>query len=65
MYRLYGLKNCDTTRTADMDRPKALELMLEQPALIKRPLLAGSGELVLGFSDDDYARFVADRQSIE
>lgn len=41
---------------AGMDENKALALMLAQPALIKRPLLAHeNGTLHLGFSPDQYS----------
>lgn len=40
----------------DMTEAKALSLMLEQPAMIKRPLLEHNGKYYLGFSDADYQR---------
>lgn len=44
---------------ADVDQDKAIALMLEQPAMIKRPLVAiAEGDYLLGFSEDAYqARF--------
>jgi arsenate reductase len=35
---------------------KAIALMLEQPSMIKRPVLEiGSGKIMVGFKPDDYA----------
>ncbi|HEX8613071.1 MAG TPA: ArsC family reductase [Telluria sp.] len=44
----------DERRAAIVDKASALELMLEQPSVIKRPVLAGAGKLSVGFSDDQY-----------
>jgi arsenate reductase len=41
---------------ADLDRGKALALMLAHPALVKRPLLVAEGRTLLGFSPDQYAK---------
>lgn len=41
---------------ADLDRDKALALMLVHPALIKRPILAAAGRTLVGFTPDQYAR---------
>ena len=45
----------DSVKT-DIDRESALEVMLENPAIIKRPILAYGENLLLGFSDDQYAK---------
>ena len=37
-----------------LDEPSALQLMLEQPALIKRPLLRMDDTYLLGFDEDRY-----------
>ena len=37
-----------------INRSRALKLMLDQPAIIKRPLLAVNRQLHLGFSADTY-----------
>lgn len=43
---------------ADLDASKAKALMLDQPAMIKRPVLDANGSLSVGFKADDYqARF--------
>ena len=38
-----------------IDRDSALALMLDNPALIKRPILAGRGPLLAGFDSQRYA----------
>ena len=37
---------------ADLDREKAIALMLAQPSMIKRPIVEGDGVLVAGFKPD-------------
>ncbi len=37
-----------------VDRTRALQIMLDNPAIIKRPVLAVSRQLYLGFSADNY-----------
>ena len=39
---------------AVIDKETALNLMLENPAIIKRPILAYAGSFELGFSNDTY-----------
>ena len=41
---------------ADLDKPKALKLMMEQPSLIKRPVLEYGGQVTVGFKPDIYAK---------
>lgn len=41
-------------RTAELDRDRALALMLEQPALIKRPVAVRGDDLRLGFREADW-----------
>ena len=43
----------DETRN-NINRDNAIEAMLENPALIKRPILALNGKLHVGFSDQQY-----------
>lgn len=40
---------------ADIDRAKAIALMLAHPSMIKRPLLETGGTPVLGFRPETYA----------
>jgi arsenate reductase len=42
----------------DLNREYAMELMLENPTLIKRPLLRTHQKLVIGFTAIDYARLL-------
>jgi Spx/MgsR family transcriptional regulator len=46
-----GLPEADK---AGIDAAKAIELMLAQPSMIKRPVLAGDGRLLVGFKPDVY-----------
>jgi len=39
----------------DLDREKAIALMLDQPSMIKRPVLEADGKLLIGFKPDLYA----------
>ncbi|MFW2830048.1 ArsC family reductase [Sphingomonas sp. ID0503] len=39
---------------ADIDRDKAVALMLAQPSMIKRPVLEGDGKLIVGFKPAEY-----------
>ncbi len=40
---------------ANLTRAKAIELMLEQPSMIKRPVLERGKTLLVGFSPDRYS----------
>jgi arsenate reductase len=44
----------EARRAAVADKASALELMLESPSVIKRPVLAMAGTLCVGFSDERY-----------
>ncbi|MNY38157.1 putative reductase [compost metagenome] len=44
---------------ADLDQAKAIELMLAQPSMIKRPVLDLGGKTVIGFKPDIYAAAIA------
>jgi arsenate reductase len=48
-------KLSDERRAAIVDSASALALMLENPSVIKRPVLAGAGPLAVGFSAEQYA----------
>lgn len=39
----------------DLDQAKAVSLMLDQPAMIKRPVLDVDGQITVGFKPDVYA----------
>ena len=72
--RLYGIKACDTMKKArtwldehgqddaakaDLDQAQAIELMLAQPSMIKRPVLDLGDRTLIGFKPDLYAAAVA------
>jgi len=42
----------------DLTEVKAIALMLEQPSMIKRPVLETSGRIVVGFTPDVYEKTV-------
>lgn len=44
---------------ADLDESRAIELMLAQPAMIRRPVLEGGDVLLAGFRAEDYALALA------
>jgi Spx/MgsR family transcriptional regulator len=39
---------------ADLDAEKAIALMLEQPSMIKRPVVEADGKLLVGFKPEIY-----------
>ncbi|GLR60853.1 MULTISPECIES: ArsC family reductase [Rhizobium] len=39
----------------DLTREKAIQLMLDQPSMIKRPVLEAKGKLLIGFKPEIYA----------
>lgn len=41
----------------DLDRDKAIALMLKHPSMIKRPVLEADGRLLIGFKPELYERF--------
>jgi arsenate reductase (glutaredoxin) len=48
----------DEQRAAVVDKASALELMLANPSVIKRPVLEGAGRLTVGFSPEAYQRLL-------
>ncbi|WP_172807319.1 ArsC family reductase [Endozoicomonas ascidiicola] len=44
---------------ASINKERALELMLEQPAMIKRPLLDTGATKILGFSEKQYSHLLS------
>ena len=49
-------RNLPDEKKRDLDRDKAIGLMIEQPSMIKRPVLdLGDGRLLVGFKADAYA----------
>lgn len=48
-------KKLSEAERADVDEAKALQLMAQYPALIKRPVLDTGKQLLVGFSPESYA----------
>jgi Spx/MgsR family transcriptional regulator len=48
-------RKLDDERKADLDQSKAIELMLAQPSMIKRPVLDLGDRTLIGFKPDIYA----------
>ncbi|MDE0934059.1 MAG: arsenate reductase, partial [Novosphingopyxis baekryungensis] len=40
---------------ADIDAAKAARLMAANPSMIKRPVIEGAGDLIVGFDEQVYA----------
>ena len=49
-------RKLDDAQKADLDQDKAIALMLAQPSMIKRPVLARDGKLTVGFKPETYAQ---------
>lgn len=47
-------KKLPDEKKVDLDGTKAIGLMVEQPSMIKRPVLALGGKLLVGFRPDRY-----------
>jgi len=52
----------ESVRQSINNADSAAELMLAQPAIIKRPLLAHNQQMLLGFSPDQYTQFLAEEK---
>ena len=48
-------------RKTGLNERKAIALMLEQPSMIKRPVLEAGGRLLIGFKPEEYAKAFASR----
>lgn len=44
------------TQRENLDEPRAIALMLAQPSMIKRPVLAAQGRLLVGFKPEEWAK---------
>jgi arsenate reductase-like glutaredoxin family protein len=44
------------TRPLPRSKKEAIDLMMEQPNLIKRPILIRGSKVVFGFNKDEYAK---------
>ncbi|MCK3655105.1 arsenate reductase [Pasteurellaceae bacterium Macca] len=49
-------RNLDDSLKTDLNREKALSLLLEQPTLIKRPIVLDGDVALLGFNANDYEK---------
>jgi arsenate reductase (glutaredoxin) len=47
-------RKLDEAQRVDLTREKAIELMLAQPSMIKRPVLEADGKLIIGFKPEIY-----------
>lgn len=52
-------RKLDDEQKADLDQAKAIELMLAQPSMIKRPVLDLGDRTLVGFKPDTYAAELA------
>ena len=52
-------RKLDDEQKTDLDQPKAIELMLAQPSMIKRPVLDLGGKTLIGFRPETYAAELA------
>lgn len=47
-------RKLDEAERLNIDKDKAIELMLAQPSMIKRPVLEADGKLLIGFKPEIY-----------
>ncbi|MCZ7932401.1 ArsC family reductase [Agrobacterium leguminum] len=52
-------KKLDDGQKTDLSREKAIGLMLEQPSMIKRPVLEAKGRITVGFKPETYQTLFA------
>ncbi|ANI16848.1 arsenate reductase [Pseudomonas citronellolis] len=52
-------RKLDEAQKADLDESRAIELMLAQPSMIKRPVLDLGDRTLVGFKPDAYAAALA------
>lgn len=50
-------RKLDESVKANVDKSKARELMLEQPSMVKRPVLEKDGAYIVGFKPELYQEF--------
>ena len=49
-------RKLEAAQRENLDRERAVALMLAQPSLVKRPVLESGGKTLVGFSPDDYEK---------
>lgn len=47
-------RKLDDTIKNTIDEPSSIEVMLDNPSTIKRPVLENGKQLLIGFNEDDY-----------
>lgn len=47
-------RKLDDPRKENLNQDVAVELMLENPTLIKRPVLVNASDVIVGFNEDSY-----------
>lgn len=52
-------RKLDDTQKSDLDQARAIELMLAQPSMIKRPVLDLGDKTLVGFKPDNYQAALA------
>ena len=52
-------RKLDDTQKSDLDQARAIELMLAQPSMIKRPVLDLGDKTLVGFKADNYQAALA------
>jgi arsenate reductase len=52
-------RKLDEAQKSDLDQARAIELMLAQPSMIKRPVLDLGGKTLVGFKPELYAAALA------
>lgn len=52
-------RKLDEAHKSDLDQGKAIDLMLAQPSMIKRPVLDLGGKTLVGFKPDNYQAALA------
>ena len=49
-------RKLDEATKASVDETSAIQIMLDNPSIIKRPVLSSDKTLLVGFSEDEYAQ---------
>ncbi|MCL1037470.1 ArsC family reductase [Shewanella submarina] len=57
--RSTSFRALDDADKQNIDEAKAIQLMMANPTLIKRPVLAANGKVMVGFKDADYQAWFA------
>ncbi|SOE17057.1 Spx/MgsR family transcriptional regulator [Hoeflea halophila] len=50
-------RKLDEAEKQDLDQEKAIALMLDQPSMIKRPVLEAGDRIIVGFKPERYEQF--------